>query len=113
LQLAYVASHARLKRAIKNGGNKMSETDNETVLDAVAAAEFIGLAVATLAKMRCIGGGPPFIKLGRKVLYRRADVAAWRNARRVGNTTEAALSLPPRLTNACSKAMEKSEGPVR
>jgi hypothetical protein len=76
----------------------MSETDNDALFDARAAANFIGLAVTTLAKLRCIGGGPEFLKLGRKVLYRRADLAKWLNARRVANTTEAA-SLPRRLTN--------------
>jgi hypothetical protein len=91
----------------------MSETDNDPVFDAVAAADFIGLAVATLAKLRCIGGGPEYLKLGRKVVYRRSDLAKWRNARRVSNTTEAAISLPPRLTDACIKAAETSDGSVR
>jgi hypothetical protein len=77
----------------------MSEGDNDTVFDAVAAAGFTGLAVATLAKLRCIGGGPEYLKLGRKVAYRRADLAKWLNARRVANTTQAALSLPRRLTD--------------
>jgi hypothetical protein len=77
----------------------MSEGDNDTVFDAVAAAGFTGLAVATLAKLRCIGGGPEYLKLGRKVAYRRADLVKWLNARRVANTTQAALSLPRRLTD--------------
>lgn len=80
----------------------MSETDNDPVFDAQAAARFIGLAVATLAKLRCIGGGPAYLKLGRKVLYRRSDLAAWLNPRRVANTTEAAHSLPRRLTNSAA-----------
>jgi predicted DNA-binding transcriptional regulator AlpA len=70
------------------------------MLDADAAAAFTGLAVATLAKLRCLGGGPAYIKLGRRVLYRRADLSEWLSARRVANTTEAALSLPRRLTDA-------------
>ena len=37
------------------------------------AARHVGLAPATLSKLRCIGGGPTFIKLGRAVVY---DVAA-------------------------------------
>ena len=82
-------------------------SDNNDLFDARAAASLIGLAVATLAKLRCVGGGPAYLKLGRKVLYRRSDLAAWLNARRVANTTEAAISLPPRLTDACSKAAER------
>jgi predicted DNA-binding transcriptional regulator AlpA len=91
----------------------MSEPDNDAVLDAVAAASFTGLAVATLAKLRCIGGGPEYLKLGRKVVYRRSDLANWLNARRVANTTQAAISFPPRLTNACSKAAKTGDGSVR
>jgi Helix-turn-helix domain len=98
-----------LSRQFKNGGNKMSQTDDYAVFDAAAAATFTGLAVATLAKLRCIGGGPEYLKLGRKVVYRRSDLANWLNARRVANTTQAAISLPPRLTNACSKAARSAE----
>lgn len=78
----------------------MPEPDNDSVIDAAAAAAFTGLAIATLAKLRCVGGGPKYLKLGRKILYRRVDLAEWLYARRVANTTEAALSLPRRLTDA-------------
>src|SRR5262245_27592692 len=72
-------------------------TDDDLMFDVQAAARFTGIAVATLAKMRCVGGGPLFIKLGRRVVYRRSDVIVWLNARRVRNTTEAEQSLPRRL----------------
>jgi len=75
----------------------MSDTDDR-ILDAQEAARFIGVAVATLAKMRCVGGSPAFIKAGRKVVYRRSDLIAWLDARRVRNTTEAA-NVPRRLTD--------------
>ena len=78
----------------------MAEIDDDAMLDAQAAERLIGLRMATLAKMRCMGGGPPFVKAGRRVLYRRGDVIAWLNARRVNNTTEAAHSLPRRLTDS-------------
>ena len=76
---------------------QMSGTDDKQILDAKAAARFLGIAVATLAKMRCKGGSPAFIKAGRKVLYLKQDLISWQNARRVSNTTEA-LSVPRRLT---------------
>jgi Helix-turn-helix domain len=78
----------------------MPERENDDIMDAATAAVFTGLAVATLAKLRCHGGGPPYLKLGRKVVYRRADLANWLNARRVVNTTQAATCLPRRLTEA-------------
>lgn len=37
----------------------------------------INLAASTLAKMRCQGGGPPFQKFGRAVLYLRAEIDKW------------------------------------
>jgi predicted DNA-binding transcriptional regulator AlpA len=74
-------------------------TDDDSSLDVQAAARLIGLSVATLAKMRCVGGGPPFLKLGRRVLYRRVDIKAWLDARRVHNTTEAIHAVPCRLAD--------------
>lgn len=41
------------------------------------AASYLGLAPATLSKYRCLGGGPPFMKLGRAVVYSRRDLDAW------------------------------------
>ena len=36
-----------------------------------------GVAVQTLARLRCQGGGPFFCKFGRNVLYRPTDLDAW------------------------------------
>ena len=43
-------------------------------LTVVQAATYLGLAVSTLNKWRCHGGGPVFIKLGRAVRYRQEDL---------------------------------------
>ena len=82
----------------------MAEIDDDAMLDAQAAERLIGLRKATLAKMRCMGGGPSYVKAGRRVLYRRGDLIAWLNARRVKNTTEATHSVPRRLTDALHKS---------
>lgn len=47
------------------------------LLDTTQAAARCQLARATLAKLRVNGGGPPFLKLGAKVLYDAADLEAW------------------------------------
>jgi len=86
---------------------KMTALDDDQVLDAKTAACFLGIAVATLAKMRCKGGSPTFIKAGRKILYRKADLIEWRNVRLVRNTTEAALSLPRRVTDPLKTATDQ------
>jgi excisionase family DNA binding protein len=41
------------------------------------AAAYTRLSVKTLAKMRCRGTSMPFLKLGKKVMYRRSDLDRW------------------------------------
>lgn len=48
-----------------------------TVMTVQQAAEYLGLAVSTLNKWRCHGGGPVFIKMGRAVRYRAEDLEAF------------------------------------
>lgn len=55
------------------------------------AAEYLGLSVSTLEKMRVSGGGPPFAAFGRAVSYAPADLDAWAAARTVRNTSEARM----------------------
>ena len=52
------------------------------------AAELIGVSVRTLEKYRCTGGGPPFLKVGSRVLYLREDVEAWLQRHRCRNTSD-------------------------
>ena len=47
-------------------GNK-----SEITLRPQQAAEFLGLSKQTLAKLRVYGGGPEYVKIGRRVVYRR------------------------------------------
>ena len=44
------------------------------------AAQMLGLSPGTLAKLRCIGGGPLFTKLGRVVVYAPSDLLSWADA---------------------------------
>jgi hypothetical protein len=52
-----------------------------TLLDTRAAAQVIGLAPSTLAKLRVTGGGPTFRKVLSKVLYERTALEQWLEAR--------------------------------
>jgi len=59
-------------------------------LRAPAAAEFVGLSVSTLAKMRLRGDGPLYSKAGaRIVVYDLADLNAWLAERRRRSTSSA------------------------
>ena len=48
----------------------MSENKANHLMTVQQAADYLGLAVSTLNKWRCHGGGPVFLKMGRAVRYR-------------------------------------------
>ena len=52
------------------------------------AADYVGLSPATLETMRVRGGGPVFVKLGRRVVYRREDLDEWLNRSRQRSTSD-------------------------
>ena len=58
------------------------------LLSVKEAARFLGLSVSTLNKMRLNGNGPPYLKLGRRVLYDVHDLQAWAASRRRNHTSE-------------------------
>lgn len=55
-------------------------------LNTEQAAEYLHLSPKTLETMRSRGGGPPYVKFGRRVIYRRKDLEAWL-AERVRHST--------------------------
>lgn len=57
-------------------------------LTAPDAAAYCGLSYKTMALQRSAGVGPPFVKLGKAVFYRKDDLDAWMNSCRVGSTAE-------------------------
>ncbi len=89
-------------RAPKKKGNQgkvpftkpASGEDAKRLMGTPEAAVFLGLAVQTLAKMRVSGESPPFYKLGRQVLYDRAELEDWIAARKRRSTSD---SGRPRL----------------
>ena len=53
------------------------------------AAEATRLSPRTLERHRLAGTGPKFVRLGRRVLYRREDVEEWIAANICRSTSEA------------------------
>lgn len=51
--------------------------DPDALLFGAEAAYLAGLSARTLESLRLRGGGPVYVKLGRAVRYRRADILAW------------------------------------
>ena len=54
----------------------------DILFTAAKVAELLGVSENALAKMRHAGGGPPFIKIGRRVRYGQPELALWLTARR-------------------------------
>ena len=60
----------------------MSERD-------VAEATGHCIPIRRLQQLRQRGGGPPFLKIGRRVLYDWLDVTAWLDAQKQDSTSDA------------------------
>lgn len=58
-------------------------------LDTDAAANYVGMSKSSLNKWRITGGGPSYIKLGRRVVYDVIDLDAWLRANRRRSTSVA------------------------
>jgi hypothetical protein len=59
-------------------------------LPAEGAADYCGCSTSYLNKLRSIGGGPVFIKRGRRVIYDTLDLDAWLDAGRRASTSDTA-----------------------
>lgn len=62
--------------------SEFGDPKNNRRLDRKEAAEYIGVSTPTLASWATRGGGPPYIKLGTKVIYMQSDLDSWLSARR-------------------------------
>ena len=66
------------------------DTNSTRLLTSNEAAEFLRLKPSTLAKYRCVGGGPKYLRRGR-CLYPLHELVKWIEARTVANTAEHGL----------------------
>lgn len=62
----------------------LSDSRAPDYLDTENAAAFLGVRPGTMEIWRCNGEGPAFLKVGRVVRYKRADLIAWLEAGRQG-----------------------------
>ena len=75
-------------------------TDMPKVVTARVAARYVGLSESTLAKLRLNGNGPVYCKLGRRVVYRPADLDQWLKSRTARDTSDADARFLKALTMA-------------
>ncbi len=62
----------------------------EPLLTVAQVSEITGRSISKLEKDRWEGCGPPYVKMGRLVRYRPADVRAWLSERVRRSTSEGA-----------------------
>jgi excisionase family DNA binding protein len=63
----------------------MSTATSSDLLNREQAAEYLGVRPQTLSSWACLGRYElPFIKVGRLIRYRKGDLDAWLETRRVG-----------------------------
>lgn len=60
-----------------SSGQSPQSVDFDELLDDKEVAALLKQRPQTLAGWRCDGRGPQFLKVGRRVLYRRVDVQIW------------------------------------
>lgn len=57
-------------------------------LSVVPAACFCGCSPSMLNRLRVTGGGPRYLKLGRRVVYDTSDLRAWLESHRQFSTSQ-------------------------
>jgi hypothetical protein len=70
---------------------QMGPVDSDKLLTEIQAADLLRMSSRTLQAWRGQGVGPPFIRAGRAIRYRRSDVMSW--------ATENTIKPKPPLAN--------------
>ena len=85
LSLAMFNARTNRMQRIQHDAASISAADfkNDDLVSASTAASLLRVSGATLIDWRYHSKGPPFYKVGRLVYYRRADLWAWLQGRRV------------------------------
>jgi len=71
------------------GRGDSADKKGERFLTTPEAASHLRVSKSYLDKLRVYGGGPEFMRLGkRKILYRRSDLDLWAGRRRFASASE-------------------------
>ena len=62
--------------------------NTEEYLRPTEAAAYLKSSTSTLAKLRCAGGGPCYVRIGRAIRYRKSELDEFMTASRVSSTSE-------------------------
>jgi excisionase family DNA binding protein len=90
--------------ASHSAGMSEGRTDQQLFTTEESAA-YLRVSKSYLDKLRVYGGGPPFLRPGkRKVLYRKSDLDAWLASQSFGSTSEYEAPCPVPLKNRTTKS---------
>jgi predicted DNA-binding transcriptional regulator AlpA len=64
------------------------ENQLRRMLSTPEAASYCGSSASTFAKLRLYGGGPLYVKVGRRVVYDPADLDRWLASQRRASTSD-------------------------
>lgn len=78
-------------------------------LDTPQAADYLGLGKSTLDKLRVSGGGPTYIKIGKRVVYDPADLDAWFAQHRRSSTSQS-FSRPETVSTHAAALLASEKG---
>ena len=70
------------------------DNSRSELLNQRETAEYLRLSPRTLERLRIVSGGPPFARLGRRVVYRLSDLEDWVSERTVRSTSEMIAAEP-------------------
>lgn len=68
----------------------MKTIESRPKLRTAEAAAYLALGISTIEKLRVLGGGPNYYKIGKAVVYDPADLDAWLASNRRSSTSVAA-----------------------
>ena len=61
----------------------MQDKDQRALLDTAGASTLLGCSPGALVRFRVERRGPPYIRVGRLIRYRRLDLVRWLRSQRV------------------------------
>ncbi|WP_024707818.1 MULTISPECIES: helix-turn-helix transcriptional regulator [Martelella] len=62
--------------------------DPDFLMTETLTCELLSVSARTLQAWRLRGGGPPFVKIGKSVRYKRRDITAWLSANTLTSTSQ-------------------------
>ncbi len=62
-------------------------SDPDTLITRRDVPLYVPIAAQTLAKLAVVGGGPPYVRVGRRAAYRAGDLKGWLSERSRTNTS--------------------------